>query len=292
MNDLDPIGEHRRGDRLRGTAVLPAAFTLLNGLCGFAAIHYAVKQPLGVSLTGDQVLMNLQIAAGLLFAAMFCDMLDGRVARMTRTTSDFGAQLDSLCDVISFGVAPAVLMLRSCISVLREQDLEILGLERVVWGIAAVYMLSAVLRLARFNVETEEDESAHMSFKGLPTPGAAACIASLVLLLGHLSRQEWLGWDPMTMLRVMSFVLPIMGLATGLLMVSQCPYPHIVNHYIRGHRPFSYIYKLVLLLVVLVISPFPAMAVLSLIYVFSGPLHGMFKKKTPEDDAPAETTEA
>lgn len=292
MNDLDPIGEHRRGDRMRGTAVLPAAFTLLNGLCGFAAIHYAVKQPLGADLTSDQVLMNLQIAAGLLFAAMFCDMLDGRVARMTRTTSDFGAQLDSLCDVISFGVAPAVLMLRSCISVLREQDLEILGLERVVWGIAAVYMLSAVLRLARFNAETEEDESAHMSFKGLPSPGAAACIASLVLLLGHLSRQEWLGWDPMTMLRVMSFVLPITGLATGLLMVSQCPYPHIVNHYIRGHRPFGYICKLVVLLVVLVIALYPTMAVLSLIYVFSGPLHGMFRKKTTADDAPGETTEA
>ena len=292
MNDLEPTGEHRRGERMRGTAVLPAAFTLLNGLCGFAAIHYAVKQPLGESLTSGQVLMNLQIAAGLLFVAMFCDMLDGRVARMTRTTSDFGAQLDSLCDVISFGVAPAVLMLRSCISVLREQELEMLGLERVVWGIAAVYMLSAVLRLARFNVETEEDESAHMSFKGLPTPGAAACIASLVLLLGHLSRQEWLGWDPRTILRVMSFVLPIMGLATGLLMVSRCPYPHIVNHYIRGHRPFSYICKLLVLLFVLVISPYPTMAVLSLIYVFSGPLHGMFKKKTPADDPPAETTEA
>ncbi len=103
----DSPRRHRRR-KLRATAVLPASFTLLNGLFGFAAIHYAVKHPLGVGFAEPQVLANLQIAAWLLFAAMFCDMLDGRVARMTHVTSDFGGQLDSMCDIISFGVAPAM----------------------------------------------------------------------------------------------------------------------------------------------------------------------------------------
>ena len=147
---------------LRSTAVLPSLFTISNGLAGFGAIHFATK----AVLTLDARLENLAIAAWLLVAAMICDMLDGRVARMTRMTSDFGGQLDSLCDAISFGVAPAIMMLRAVVALLGEVSVvpHVVALERTVWCVAAIYMACAVLRLARFNVENEPDESAHMDF--------------------------------------------------------------------------------------------------------------------------------
>lgn len=255
---------------LQRTAVLPAAFTLLNGLAGFAAIHFATKDGLNTPLTPES-LSHLQFAAWLLFGAMVCDMLDGRVARMTRTTSDFGAQLDSICDMLSFGAAPAIIALRASVSIFRQQDFQNLPLERVVWCMAAVYVACTALRLARFNVETEADESAHMDFRGLPSPGAAACVAALVLLFTNLIDAN-LSWLPQwILLRAMSVTLPLLTLAAGLLMVSRFKYPHLVNHYIRGRKPFSYLVKLVFLIVFMLIWPHATLAVGCIGYALSGP---------------------
>ncbi len=261
---------------LRGTAVLPAAFTLFNGLAGFAAIHFAAKDGFGAALDAQNI-FHLKLAAGLIFLAMFCDMLDGRLARMTRTTSDFGAQLDSLCDIISFGVAPAVLILRAAVSILRYRFDEYLPVERAVWCIAAVYVACATLRLARFNVETDQDESAHMDFRGLPTPAAAAGVAAMVLLFTDLMNRQ-ISWLPSltddSLMLGMSITLPILTLVLGLLMVSRFRYPHMMNHYIRGKKPFSYLVKLVFLILLgVMVGPFIALAVAVLFYIFSGPVH-------------------
>ncbi|MCD4823358.1 MAG: phosphatidylcholine/phosphatidylserine synthase [Phycisphaerae bacterium] len=261
---------------LRSTAVLPAAFTLLNGLAGFAAIHFATKHDLGASLNPDTAagaaaLFNLNVAAMLLFVAMICDMLDGRLARMTRTTSDFGAQLDSLCDMISFGVAPAVLAVRCSISILREQS-QNLPVERAIWCIAGIYIACAALRLARFNVETDQDEAAHMDFRGLPSPGAAGMLMAMVLLFVNLIEKNY-AWLPADdLLLGMSVTLPILTLAAALLMVSRFRYPHIVNQYIRGRKPFSYLVKLVIIILAACIQPFITLAAVALIYTFSGPV--------------------
>jgi CDP-diacylglycerol--serine O-phosphatidyltransferase len=198
-------------------------------------------------------------------------MLDGRLARMTRTTSDFGAQLDSLCDVISFGVAPAVLILRSTISILRSQ-FDYLGVERIIWCIAGLYVLCAALRLARFNVETDVDESAHMDFRGLPSPAAAACLASMVLLFTHLMAKNWAWMPPEAMLRGMSFTLPILATLAGLLMVTRFRYPHLINQYIRGKKPFGYLVRLVLVLLAMFLEPFITLAAVTTIYAFWGPI--------------------
>ena len=265
----------RKGMRariLRSTSVLPAGFTLLNGLTGFAAIHFAAKDGLGVALDTPGALFNLKMAAMFIFIALVCDMLDGRLARITRTTSDFGAQLDSLCDIISFGVAPALLILRSTISILRSQ-IDYLPVERIVWCIAGLYVACVALRLARFNVETDVDESAHMDFRGLPSPGAAACLATMVLLFTHLMDKNW-AWLPNRNLLIgMSFTLPILTLATAGLMVSRFRYAHLMNQYIRGRRPFSYLVKLVFLLLAVILEPFVTLAAVAAIYVFSAPLH-------------------
>jgi CDP-diacylglycerol--serine O-phosphatidyltransferase len=190
---------------------------------------------------------------------------------MTRTTSDFGAQLDSLCDVISFGVAPAVLILRSTISILRAQ-FDYVGVERIVWCIAGVYVLCAVLRLARFNVETDADESAHMDFHGLPSPAAAACLASMVLLFTNLMEKNWVWLTPEILLRGMSFTLPILAALTGLLMVARFRYPHLINQYIRGKKPFGYLVRLVLILMAMFLEPFITLAAVTTIYAFWGPI--------------------
>ena len=110
----DTVPGPRRTRILRGIAALPSMVTLGNGIAGFAAIHFATKplpaalmDPAHSAAAGAWLTQNMVLAAWLVFVAMVFDALDGRLARMTRRTSDFGGQLDSLCDAISFGVAPA-----------------------------------------------------------------------------------------------------------------------------------------------------------------------------------------
>jgi len=272
--------ERRRRRIIASTAVLPGLLTISNGLLGFAAIAVATRQ----ETSFIQALSNQAIACWLVFAAMLCDMLDGRVARMTRRTSDFGGQLDSMCDVISFGVAPAMIMLRTALLSLHET----VGpagnrlAERAIWCTAAVYVACAVLRLARFNVENEPDESAHMDFKGLPSPGAAAAVISLVVLFEHLRSKSAGGWMANSLLRaewfdgqwilVLAYILlPITALSAGLLMVSRFSYIHLINHYVRGKRPVSYLVKMIVLVLAVVIMPFIAFTAATQAFLLSGP---------------------
>jgi CDP-diacylglycerol--serine O-phosphatidyltransferase len=295
---MDPLlspqdRRHRRVRRRRvllSTSLLPGLLTVSNGLSGFAAIHFATKDALG-----EATLHHLMIAAWFIFLAMFFDMLDGRVARMTRRTTDFGGQLDSLCDVISFGVAPAVLMLRTVIMALRGHEMEpfvvlskTVGVERVVWCIAGLYLACAALRLARFNVENVPDESAHMTFQGLPVPGAAAPVAALVLLFEHLTTFET-GWRSRPWLSAMvSVVLPLMALAGGLLMVARFRYTHVVNQYIRGRRPFSYLVKLIIIGLAALLEPYVTLAAVTVGYALSGPVGAVWRllRRHPRPDQP------
>ncbi len=264
-----------RGRRriLESTALLPGLLTIGNGLSGFAAIHFATKDALGQATMG-----NLVAGAYCIFLAMFFDMLDGRVARMTRRTTDFGGQLDSLCDVISFGAAPAILMLRTVIMAVRAHNIvpitmltHTAGMERVIWCIAGLYLACAVLRLARFNVENVPDESAHMSFQGLPAPGAAAAVAALVLLFDHLPHIES-GWRSQPwLLAAVGVALPAVTLAGGLLMVSRFRYTHVINQYIRGRRPFGYLVKIVIIVLAGMLDPYVTLAVVTMVYALSGP---------------------
>jgi CDP-diacylglycerol--serine O-phosphatidyltransferase len=235
-----------RKQRLKYITILPSLVTILNGICGFAAIVLAGK---GATL-GPGGISYFALSGYMVVLAMIADMLDGRLARMNQSTSSFGGQLDSLCDIISFGVAPAFLMLR----ILEEKLAGFAGLnpsaenflERFIWLAAAGYLSCAAIRLARFNVENEEDESAHMSFIGLPTPAAAGVIVSLVIL-----HQETL-----PSLNVIIYALPFSALGTAALMVSRIRYPHIVNQYLRGKKPFAYLIRgLLLLAFVIYIQP-------------------------------------
>jgi CDP-diacylglycerol--serine O-phosphatidyltransferase len=218
-----------RKQRLKYITILPSLITILNGISGFAAIIFASKD--AFALAGYMVLL-----------AMLADMLDGQLARRVKSTSSFGGQLDSLCDVISFGVAPAFLMLK-----ILEYKLDSAGfadesfLQRFIWLTAAAYISCAAIRLARFNVENEEDESAHMSFIGLPTPAAAGVIVSLIIF--HQKHQETL-----PTLNIIIYPLPFLVLGIAVLMVSRIRYPHVLNQYLKGRKPFGHFIRVLLLL--------------------------------------------
>ena len=240
-----------RKQRLKYITILPSLVTILNGVCGFTAIILASK---GVELvTGrfaDIPRAHLFAFGGtsyfamsgyMILLAMIADMLDGRLARISQNTSSFGGQLDSLCDIVSFGVAPAFLMLKMLEYKLTDfsglnPTLETF-LHRFIWLAAAAYVSCAAIRLARFNVENEEDESAHMSFVGLPTPAAAGVIVSLIIL-----HQETL-----PVLNIIIYALPFLTVGAAILMVSRVRYPHVVNQYLKGKKPFAHLIKVLLL---------------------------------------------
>ena len=172
-------------------------------------------------------------------------MLDGRVARMSQTTSSFGGQLDSLCDIISFGVAPAFLVLKVLgfkLAQLSPQALVSDFLARLIWLAAAIYVACAAIRLARFNVENEEDETTHMSFIGLPTPAAAGVLASLVIF--YLDMLPKAGKDSLFFNigeSIIIYSLPFIAIGVAVLMISRIRYPHLINLYLKGRKPLTHL---------------------------------------------------
>lgn len=246
---------------MKRIAIVPTLFTLGNGVCGFAALTFAARIPRGTAGNavefGAQEINWLWWSALMILAAMVFDMLDGRVARMARWTSDFGAQLDSLCDAISFGVAPAFLLLKLCSDSdrLEVNDLWMKGL----WMIATLYVMCAIMRLARFNVENDHSPESHLWFKGLPSPAAAGALASAAILRHELRDAPWsdilstLAIDPRSIEQALDLGLPLATVALSILMVSHMPYPHLVNQTLRGRRSFTHLVKLVFTMVTVVL---------------------------------------
>ena len=220
----------------RVSAALPTLLTLGNGACGFGAITIAAK--IGPeAIPGEPSGPNLLAASLLVFLGMFFDMLDGTAARLTKSATDIGAQLDSLCDAVTFGVAPAFIMLQFARydQLLSEKHPAWFTYpSRMVWTIGALYVVCAILRLARFNVETEEDD-AHDGFSGLPSPAAAGAVVSFPVALGEVIRPH--GADPMMLLWLGPFLvaaLPLVTLTAAVLMVSRFPYPHVFSQLAQG----------------------------------------------------------
>jgi len=243
---IKPVKIKKR--RLKYIAVLPSFITLMNGTCGFIAIVFAcrsVEIRWNVLFVRNLNMSSIALAGYMIFLAMIADMLDGRVARLTRTTSSFGGQLDSLSDAISFGVAPAFLMYK-----LAERHIDRLDFDhfrfsllimRSIFFSAIFYAMCAIVRLARFNVENEENEAAHMNFAGLPSPAAAGVIVSLVIIQQQiLPRITARTPDMVKTIDIISIsALPIITLLSGLLMVSRIRYPHLANQLLRGKKSLA-----------------------------------------------------
>ena len=265
----------RRGRRayVRSVYFLPSLATLGNAICGFASMYVAsldASTPSHDTLTRFFANHHFLAAAYLIFFAMLFDALDGRLARYTRHTTDFGGQLDSLADVISFGVAPAFLALQ-----LFKFEYPAIPpiISRLVWAIGALYVSCAAMRLARFNVSNEHGEQAHFSFLGLPSPGAGGAVAGWVLLQQDLSRDPWRGHLVQTadvLASICMWLLPVLVLVTGLLMVSNIRYGHMVNRYLRGKRSIGRLILVVAILLLIVTAHRYVIAFCTVAYALAG----------------------
>lgn len=168
-------------------AVIPNIITLCNAVCGFISLTLIAGSLVsGAVLTLDR----LQQAAWFILAGMLFDVFDGKVARATGGGTSLGAQLDSLADLVTFGLAPAGLAL----ALHHHAETAVNPLSRLMWVFCLAYFLGALLRLARFNsVRDGKDEQDHLAFEGMPTPGAAGVVASLVLVYFWLG--DWTSWE-------------------------------------------------------------------------------------------------
>lgn len=260
MNNENPPKERfRRAKRLRQRMgmhiyVLPNLITTLNMFFGFFALIYSIR--------GEFKWASYAIVG----AAVF-DLLDGRVARLTRSTSKFGAEYDSLCDVISFGVAPGVL--------LYLWALQPFG--RLGWLVSFLYTACGALRLARFNVQAQVIEKSY--FQGLPIPMAAGIVASSVLAWDDL------GWDPQQ-----SVLLLLMTILLGLVMVSTFRYRSFKDLDLRERLPFRYLVIGVALFMVIAIRPEVMLFVLFMSYAILGAVFGVLGwGRKPKQDGRAVT---
>jgi CDP-diacylglycerol--serine O-phosphatidyltransferase len=253
---------------IRTVSIFPTLLTLGNLVCGFFAIVVAarVDKPLLRDLNAWKFedTTNVMISGWLIFLAMVFDGLDGYVARLSRTASDFGAQLDSLCDVVTFGVAPGFLLVKMCpkFTYLHSQ---------AVWVIAASYAACAALRLARFNVETSDDDE-HLRFNGLPSPAAAGAIAGCAIMFYTLRDVN----NPLLFAHeidaILQFILPFYGVLLALLMVSRVPYPHVVNQVFRGQRSFGHVVGVIFAFVAIMVIRNFSIPIIFCVFVFYGPV--------------------
>ena len=272
-----PVVPRRRGlRRLKDVPVLPSLITLGNLFCGFLAIA-KVADALRVAPPGapfSSIVHLFDVAVVLVFVALIFDALDGRVARMTGQSTPFGAQLDSMADMVTFGVTPAFLA-KVLVDWHAQSDANsVLPLHpKLFYAAAAVYVLCAALRLARFNVETSADEEDHRSFKGLPSPAAAMVVCGLIALfctknnpdaeLGHLLlKPEHFDLIVVTM--------PAVLVLLGLLMVSRVPYPHALHTILKGRHSMPFLAALVVMIVVAAVEWQLALVVCTTGYVVWG----------------------
>lgn len=241
---------------LRTVHVLPTLVTMGNLLAGVLALSYLLDAA-GVADPAERDALWTR-AAWMVFIGMFCDALDGRIARLTRTTSAFGAQLDSLADIVTFGVVPATLA-----KALLTATFPMVS-PRLLVALCVLYVIGAALRLARYNVESarvtvEGEAHVTMVFRGLPSPAAAGVLASLVLL--------WAEYDLHALDWVVLLVTPLLGLV----MISRLPYPHLVNRFLEGSRPIPTVVLVIVVVFFGAVFFQETIAAAFFVYACSGP---------------------
>jgi CDP-diacylglycerol--serine O-phosphatidyltransferase len=236
-----------RGGMKRGVYILPNLFTTGSLFCGFYAIIAAFN--------GNY----LYAAVGIAIAVVF-DGIDGKVARLTKTTSRFGVEYDSLADLVAFGVAPAILVFAWA---LRPYG-------KFGWLAVFLYVACGALRLARFNVQADTVESRY--FRGLPIPGAAGLIVATVFLFYRLDVRG----------EVTNFFILLMIYLLAFLMVSNIRYPSFKNLELLKRKPFSTLVAIVLIIVVVVAEPAIVLFIFAAIYLLLGPagvVQGWYRKR-------------
>ncbi len=261
--------QNKTGKAMLGGAVyvLPNLLTSGNLFFGFLCMIRALEGKFGWA------------AVAIFIAALF-DMLDGRVARLTKGTSEFGVQYDSLCDAVSFGVAPAFMM----------YQFGLFDVGRLGWAACFIYMACGILRLARFNVQSSIGKTGG-DFTGLPIPMAAAAVASWVLLMDAIdSPTGGYEWLPTSILDVlgdqgirnafMLFLAPVLGVA----MVSNFAYRSHKTLKVKGVKPFRLLVVVTGLIGFLAYQTELVVFVLAFVYALSGAIEGIGGWRKPIED--------
>ena len=253
----------KRRKRRLNLAVLPTMLTLGNAVCGLAAIAVAMSET-----WADET--KLTAAGFLIFAGMLFDALDGSAARMTGQESKFGAELDSLCDAITFGTAPAAIVWRIC-------EGQTFTHQKISWAIGVLFALCVLIRLARFNVETTEDDD-HTGFEGLPSPAAAGTIAAFAIAMPHLAEYT----DPYYFVSIQvlaqflvassPYFIPALAVVLAYLMVSRFQYPHVFQQWLGGRRPPHQIGQALFVVLGAVLLLWLALPIAFCFYAFASPV--------------------
>jgi CDP-diacylglycerol--serine O-phosphatidyltransferase len=219
----------------RGIYLLPTIFTIGNLFCGFYSLVLAFR--------GD-----FERAALMVIVAGVLDGLDGRIARLTGTTSEFGNQFDSLADVVSFGVAPALLAYRWAL----------VPMGRIGWLVTFLFLVCAAMRLARFNIQANVGDKRF--FAGLPSPSAAGALACVVFALPVSPGADWA-----------PIAVAILVSTLGLLMVSRFRYRSFKEFDLRSRRSYLYVLPLAVIVVAIAIHPKGALLFFAALYLISAP---------------------
>ena len=263
LRPLAPLGSERpprrRRIQLRTIQALPTLITAGNLIAGILALSYLLDAERAEGVARETFRVK---AAWMVCLGMVCDVLDGRIARLMRTTSPFGAQLDSLADVVTFGVVPAIMAK----NLLTHEFPDLPG--RVALALVAVYALGAALRLARYNTESAAvaaGAGAHVTrtFRGLPSPAAAGTVVSLVLLR-HEYALHGIDW-------AILIACPVLGA----LMISRLPYSHVMNRWVDGPAGLGFVVGLAVT-AFLAFAYFEAtLAGVFVLYALTGPVLGV-----------------
>ncbi len=248
MNDLTPVHEDDDGDdahmpprrRRKGVYILPNLFTLAALFGGFYAIVMAMNGKYELSCYG-------------VFCAMVLDSLDGRVARMTNTQSAFGAEMDSLSDMVSFGAAPALIVYEWALK----------GLGKAGWGIAFFYCACAALRLARFNTNLAVVDKRY--FQGLPSPAAAALVIGFIWVVVDTGGYTDANGD-----NVLAWAAAVATFYAGVTMVVNVPFYSFKDLSLKRSVPFIVI--VLIALAIGIINLYPARMIFAIfcLYGLSG----------------------
>jgi CDP-diacylglycerol--serine O-phosphatidyltransferase len=233
--------EHKEVKRGRGIYLLPNLFTTAALFAGFYAIVAAMNG-------------RFEAAAVAIFIAMFMDGMDGRIARLTHTQSEFGVQYDSLSDMIAFGLAPALVMYVWALG----------SLGKLGWLAAFVYTAGAALRLARFNTQVAIVDKGH--FQGLPSPPSAALLAGFIWVCHDygINGEDY---------SALAFLLTVIA---GVLMVSNMRFKSFKDFDLKGKVPFVAILIVVLIFVFISIDPPIVLFSMASTYALSGPIGTVF----------------
>ena len=236
---------------LHGLYILPSLFTSANLVFGFLSVLFSIHG-------------QFAAASWCVMMSIIMDALDGRVARWTKSTSSFGIEFDSLADLISFGVAPSILMYQMVLQTMDKSGVTI----------AAFYVVAGALRLARFNIKAHEGGPSSTHFVGLPIPAAAGILASFALSYELFENGSVIPVKSIPMIMdkmpMMFKWIPVLMVLISILMISSVPYAAMKNFKLNRPRTFQLLTLLLIGIMLIITYPQNTIFIIFLVYILSG----------------------